>query len=207
MHPAQVIFETQSKPMTKQPVRIESFDDRMTGNMLANEVLAHAKVDQGRWLAFAWRCIDMTTEARAVFVNAIKAAKGEMTKAQNEAGIDEKASKKRTASFSTQVSMLTQVANAWNSGATLEGLTAYANAGFNDASKHAIVDHIRDHVSFTLLVEYARTYSQAKAGRKADTLLVKLGKFIEAQRKLEQNPDDAALMAELVAFYNSKVPA
>lgn len=203
MHALQTIAETGSRPMTKAPLRIESRDDRMMASTLAAEVMAHAKGDANKWLNFAWRAIDMTVEARAAFLNIIKAEKAAMTKAQNEHGIDDKTSRKRTNSFAVQVSMLQQVANAWNSGATLEGLAQYINDGIKDSTKHAQVDHIRDHVGWVALVEYARTFSQSQAGRKPDTLMVKLAKFLKNNAP---NPDaDASeqrLYEQLVEISN-----
>ena len=72
VHHMQAIAESGSVPMTKQPIKLESRDDRMAGNILAAEVLAFAKGNVNSWRAFAIRVIGMTPEARAVFIKAIK---------------------------------------------------------------------------------------------------------------------------------------
>lgn len=205
MHALNVIAATGATPMKAKPIAVQSYDDRMVGNMLANEVLAYAKTTTNKWREFAIRLIPMTVEARKVFVDAIKSQKAAMTKAQTEYGIDAEAAKKRTASFSVQVSELTTIANALNAGATVEGWRTFVNASIKDPAKHCESDaSTLEHAGYDTLKAYARTLSTSKAGRRTDTLLVKLGKFIEAQRKLELNPDDAALMAELVSFYNER---
>lgn len=165
--------------MQKAPLRIESRDDRLAGTLLASEVLAYAKGNQSKWREFAMRIIGMTVEARAVFINAIKADKGAMTKAQNDAGFEEKYSKGNTKSFSVEVSKLQQIANAFNSGGTVEGWCEYTNGQQKDKGKHATPTAIREHGGYESLVAYARTFSQSKAGRKPDTLAVKLAKFLK----------------------------
>lgn len=195
MHAMEQIRSSAAEPMRAAPIKLETRDDRMAGSILAAEVLAYAMGEQSKWNTFGWKVIDLTVEARAVFINQVKAAKGAMTKVQNEFGIDEKAAKKRTASFAVQVSQLQQVANAWNSGATIEGFAAYANGTISDKSKHVEPEHIRAHASWTLLVEYARTFSKSSAGRKADTFAVKLAKFLK-----NNAPDDDAAQADITLY-------
>ena len=86
VHHMQAIAESGSLPMQKAPIKLESRDDRMAGNLLAAEVLAFAKGNVNSWRAFAIRVIGMTPEARAVFIKAIKAEQGAMTKASTEYG-------------------------------------------------------------------------------------------------------------------------
>ena len=204
MHAMQTILESQSQPMKSAPIKLETRDDRMAGSLLAAEVIAYAMGEQSKWLAFGWKVVDLTVEARAVFINQVKASKGAMTKSQNEHGIDEKASKKRTASFAVQISQLSQVANAWNSGATLEGFAEYANSTINDKAKHVSAEHIRDHASWTLLVEYARTFSKSSAGRKPDDFQTKLAKFLKNNAPGDDAPQaDVTLYEQAVALCNA----
>ena len=51
--------------------RIATLDDKMQGSMLANEVLAYAKGETGRWQQFGWRVIHLNAEARAAAVRAL----------------------------------------------------------------------------------------------------------------------------------------
>ena len=203
MHAMEQIRSSASEPMRSAPLKLETRDDRMAGSLLAAEVVAYAMQDNGKWREFAWKAVDLTVEARAVFINQVKASKGEMTKAQNEHGFDAKISQKRTASFAVQVSQLQQVANAWNSGATIEGFAAYVNGTISDKSKHVQPEHIRDHASWTLLVEYARTFSKSSAGRKADSFAVKLAKFLKNNAPSDDAAQaDVTLYEQLVALSN-----
>lgn len=202
MHALQTIAETGSKPMTKAPIRIESRDDRLAGEMLAAEVMAESKGRDNVWLAFAKRVTSMTVEARKVFINAIKSEKAAMTKAQSEHGFDAKFAKKQTGTFTTQSSRLQTIANAWNSGASVEGFREFMLA--QGADKSITADAAWEHAGYTSIYAYAQTFSQSNAGRRPDPLLVKLGKFIDAQRKAGVADADLPLMDELVEFFNSK---
>lgn len=204
MHALQTIAETGSRPMTKAPLRVESRDDRLAGTMLAAEVMAYAKGGRSKWREFAMRLIDMTVEARAVFLSTIKADKAAMTKAQKEAGFEEKFTKVNTASLSVEVSKLQTIASAFNSGATVEGWMEYINHHQADRSKHARTPaEVREHAGYDTLVQYARTFSQSKAGRKADTLAVKLAKFLKNNAP-DQDADanEQALYEALVTISN-----
>jgi hypothetical protein len=190
-----------SLPMKKAPIRLESRDDRLQGELLSAEVLAAAKGHDNIWLAFAWRVIDMTPEARDVFVNRIKAEKSAMTKGQTEAGVDEKTAKSRTATFGVQVSRLTGIAKAWNAGGSVEGLCDYMNQGFTDKSKHAKPEDMRAHASFIGIYEYAKILNGSGLGRKPDALVVKLAKFIKANTSTDADANDTALIAKLTELY------
>jgi len=206
MHAMETIMNTQSKPMSKAPIRMESADDRYIGSMLAAEVMAQVKGNSNVWRDFAMRLIGMTVEARTVFINAIKADKAAMTKAQTEAGFDAKYSKVNTNSLSVEVSKLTTIANALNSGATVSGWREFTGMQqSNKANAPKTDDEMVEHAGYETLVQYARTFSNSKAGRKADTLLVKLGKFIKANKPdADADATQQRLFEELVEFYNSK---
>ncbi len=204
-HALATIASTGSKPMQAAPIKLESHDDRMTGNMLANEVLAFAKGNSNKWHQFAVRIIGLTVEARAVFINAIKADKAAMTKAQTEHGFDKKFSKGTTQSFSVEVSKLTAIANAWNSGATHAGLIEFCNKQQSDKAKHAPADTELSAIGYESIVAYARTFSESKAGRKADTFIVKMGKLLERNKPDADDEIGQKQYAEFVKLYNSLV--
>lgn len=200
----QAIAESGSVPMTKQPIKLESRDDRMAGNILAAEVMAFAKGHRNVWKGFALRIItDLTVEARAVFIKALKNEKATLTKAQTEHGFDAKFSKVNTASMTTEVSKLTTIANAFNSGASVAGWREFVNRQLNDESKHAKDDaEMLEHGGYDTLVAYSKLFSDSKAGRKADDWLTKFGKFLERNKPADDDAKGAEFYEKAVEFYN-----
>ena len=183
--------------------RIATLDDKMVGSTLASEIMAAAKMEPNIWRAFAIRIMNVTSEARVAMLNAIKGDKGAITKAQIEFGIDDKMAKKRTNSATTRVSEMQAFANAWNSGASITGLLAYANAPLPKDKHAASEDEILAHCGYTLMLEYARTFSKSKAGRPSKTWTEKLVKFLEDNAA----PEDKAELAvynQVVALVNSR---
>jgi len=203
-HPLQNIANSGATPMTKTPIKLESRDDRMAGNILAAEVLAFAKGHRNVWKGFALRIItDLTVEARAVFIKALKNEKAALTKAQTEHGFESKFSKVNTASMTTEVSKLTTIANAFNSGATVAGWREYVNRQLDDKSKHAEDDAaMLEHGSYDTLVAYSKLFSTSAAGRKADDWLTKFGKFLERNKPAEDDAKGAEFYEQAVKFYN-----
>lgn len=204
VHHMQAIAESGSVPMTKQPIKLESHDDWLAGNLLAAAVLAFAKGNVNSWRLFAIRVIGMTPEARAVFIKAIKAEQGAMTKAQTEYGFTGKGfAKGNTKSFGVEVSKLTTIANAFNSGATVAGWMEYVNKQQEDKSKHAKDEaDMLANAGYETLVSYTRTFSNSKAGRKADDWLTKFGKFLERNKPTEDDAKGAEFYEQAVKFYN-----
>jgi len=177
--------------------RIATLDDKMVGSTLASEIMAAAKLEANIWRSFAIRIMNVTSEARVAMLNAIKGDKGAMTKGQTEFGIDDKLAKKRTNSATTRVSEMQSFANAWNSGASVTGLLAYANALLPKDKQANSEDEILAHAGYTLMLEYARTFSKSKAGRPSKTWTEKLIKFLEDNAA----PEDKAELA----IYNAVV--
>lgn len=204
MHAMQTIAESGSMPMTKQPIKLESRDDRMAGNMLAAEVMAQAKVNGNIWRAFAMRILALTVEARAVFIKAIKNEQAALTKGQTADGWDKKFSTTNTRSFGTEVSKLTTIANAFNSGATVAGWLEFVNKQQDDKSKQAKSEaEMLEHGGYETLVQYARTFSSSTAGRKADDWLTKFGKFLERNKPADDDAKGQDLYEQAVKFYNT----
>lgn len=167
--------------------RIATKDDTMAGMLLAQEVLAYAKGEQVKWRGWAMRLWELNHEARAAFINAIKADKGAMTKAQTEHGMDKKAAQMTTRSFGTQISELSTIAMAMNAGATVAGWMAWVNAQFTDPTKHCqSEDEMLVHGGYATLVAYARTFRTGEArGRPAHGWVTKFGKFLETIKPQE----------------------
>jgi hypothetical protein len=202
-HALQQILETGATPVAKAVIKTVPHADAMVGQLLAAEVLAHAKGQDNIWRVFAMRIISLNIEARSAFVAAIKADKGAMTKAQTEHGIDAKKAKQRTASFAVQVSELQTIANAWNAGATVTGWREYVNSTVGAKNDIRTDAEMLEHGGYRTLVEYARTFSQSKAGRKPDIFQVKLGKFLEACAKAGISDEDLPVYNKTVEFFNN----
>lgn len=181
--------------------RIATLDDKMAGSMLANEIMASAKTEPNIWRSYAIRIMNLTAEARTALLNALKAEKSAMTKGQTALEYDEKLAKKRTNSATTRVSEMQAFANAWNSGASASGMLEYINKTTPDALKAKSEDEVMAHAGYTIMLEYARTFSKSKAGRPSKTWREKLVKFLE-DNTCDEGPD-AKLYAAVVKLCNA----
>jgi hypothetical protein len=203
-HSMATIARTGSTPMTKSTIPAQGTDARMQGNMLANEVFVQMRADRGVWRTFALRIITGTTDMRAAFLAACKTMLRDMRKQNAEAIAnlnkdgkpdptkdDTKLAAKRSATASVMVSNLNIIANAWNGAATIEGLVEHANT--TGRCKGATLEDI----GFDVIVEYARLFSESKAGRKADPFITKLSKWLEKNPPAEDDKAGAVLWAEL----------
>ena len=180
--------------------RIATLDDKMVGSTLASEVMASAKMEANVWRTYATRIMNITAEARVAFLNAIKADKGAITKGQTEFGIDDKLAKKRTNSATTRVSEMQAFANAWNSGATVNGLMVYVNESMPDGKRANSEDEVLAHCGYAVMLEYARTFSKSKAGRPSKTWIQKMVKFLD-DNPVDEGPD-AKLYATIIKLVN-----
>ena len=180
--------------------RIATLDDKMVGTTLASEIMAAAKMEANVWRGFAVRIMRATSEARVALLNAVKADKGALTKGQTEFGIDDKLAKKRTNSATTRVSEMQAFANAWNSGATVNGLVVYVNESMPAGKRANSEDEVLAHCGYAVMLEYARTFSKSKAGRPSKTWIQKMVKFLE-DNPVDEGPD-AKLYATIVKLVN-----
>jgi hypothetical protein len=198
------IARTGSTPMTKADIPAQGTDARMQGNMLANEVFAQVKLTGNIWRTFALRLINGTVDMRAAFLAACKTMLRDMRKQNSEAIAnlnkdgkpdptkdDTKLAAKRVNSATIEVSKLTTIANAFNAAATVEGLVEHANT--TGRCKGARLEDI----GYEVMVEYARLFSESKAGRKADPFITKLSKWLEKNPPAEDDKAGAVLWAEL----------
>ncbi len=180
--------------------RIATLDDKMVGTTLASEIMAAAKMEANVWRGFAVRIMRATSEARVALLNAIKADKGAITKGQTEFGIADKLAKRRTNSATTRVSEMQAFANAWNSGASVNGLMVYVNESMPASKGANSEDEVLAHCGYTVMLEYARTFSKSKAGRPSKTWIQKMVKFLE-DNPVDEGPD-AKLYATIVKLVN-----
>lgn len=191
-----------SDPMKGSIIPAAGTDARMQANTLAAEIMAHAQMDSKVWLRFAWRIIDGTTDMRAQLEKTLDSMLKDMRKNNAEAGAvlgkdgkpdvskaDTKQAAARVNSANVQVSKLRTIGKAFNAAATVDGLLAHAC----ETMRAPVGSCTREQVGFEVIVEYARQFSEAKAGRKADPFLTKLAKWLDgAGKPAEDNAADLA---------------
>lgn len=192
-HALASIERNRALPMTKAVIHGNSPDDRTTGKLFAQEIIALQVGQAVSWGQLAHRAFGMTIEARKVTVEQLdRWLKAKREETSEVTDVDDKTSKKRVASATTQLSNMRTIMGALNGGMTYETLAGYHKC--NDP----------ENLGFAAIVEVARTFSASKAGRKPDTLLVKLGKWIEVQKKgTPETAEERQLLDDLVQFYNS----
>lgn len=177
--------------------RVHTADDRMAGNLLAQEAWATVRTQANVLHALALKAIrGLTVEGREAFIKAVDGLKKDTRNAHE--GADSKLIAKRVNSATTRVSELRTIAKAWNSGATEQGCVDYV-AGTMRANAGQVT--IED-IGFHTIVEYARLFSESKAGRKPDTYAQKVSKFLERTKPEEGDERGGALYDALVAIYN-----
>jgi len=181
--------------------RIATLDDKMLGSMLANEVMATVQTQGQVWRGFAMRIINTNHEARAAFVQAIDSTLKEMRGANTiDDTVAAKDAKKRVNTATVEVSKLRIVAKAWNSGATIPGLVEYVRLALKQPTAEL------EHIGYTMLVEYARTFSQSKAGRPAKAWAEKLGDWLDKNAPDEDDAKGNALREKFIAMLNGEQP-
>ena len=195
-HAMQSIANGGMTPFTKQPVHNEGADARMRGNVLAQETIALVRTQDTKWQDIAWSIINLPTDGREAYIKALdKQLEAMRDDVQGFHGYDDKTTKKTVATATVRVSQCRTIAKGFNAGGSIEGLQAFYN-----------IDDPKG-LGFIMLYQYAQTFSKSVAGRKADTLLVKLGKWIEVQKKAqtEPNAEDQKVMQELISLHNRLV--
>lgn len=199
-----------SEPMRSAPLQVVGTDARMLANTLAAEVVAHAQMDSKVWLRFAWRLINATTDMRAQFVKTLDEMLKDMRRVNAEAGAalgkdgkpdvsksDTKQASQRVNTAMVNVSCLRTIANAFNGAATIDGLLTHAC----ESMRLKLGECTQDQVGWVVIVEYARTFSASKAGRKADPFLTKLAKWLDSAGKPdESNEVDIAHWTQVAAL-------
>ncbi len=212
-HALTTIARNGSLPMQKANIPAEGMDARMQAVTLVAEVMAKTRNDDRFWHGCAVRLIEGTTDFRAAFVKGLDAELKQLKKdnAESIAPInregkpdptkdDRKLAATRVNTATTYASNLRVIANGFNSGGTIDGLLVYAKE--TGRRNHAQLNE----VGWVVMVEYARKFVQAKAGRKADPWLIKFGKWLESQGKpAEDDVVGQEQHALIVAQYNALV--
>lgn len=214
VNPAQQIAEGGLTPVSKVVIENAGKDATLQAMSTVQEVLAHVKEDDRFWFGMGKRIIEGTTDFRAQFVKQLNAALKDM-RANNAQALDgsvnsdgkpdpskdaRKQASKNVAAVGVNVSRLRTLATAFNGAATVSGLIEfYVSQG--KAKSDGIT---LDHVSWTVMHQYAVTFSEAKAGRPKHTWLQKFGKFLESTGKLDEDAskEEQAQYAQVMALYN-----
>lgn len=197
-HSLQTIAETGSKPMQKAPLPDESHDDRTTGKLVAQEAIGLMLAQHAGWKPIVHRLFTLTIEARKVLADSLakwRAACIEGTADLH--GMSEKDAKKMVNSAAVRLSQINTICKALNGGMTYDTLT------------HAWECSDPQELSIEAIYKTAKEFSGADArGRKPDTLLVKLGKWIEAQKKgaTDMSAEDRQILDEIVKLHNTLAP-
>lgn len=203
-------------PVTKATIPEGGLDARMQGNNVANRVIATVRQDaRSVWRKFGLEVISLTTDGRVQFMKSIREWLNEARKMEREQTVhtdkegkpdptkdERKQASARVNSATVEVSKLMTIAEAWNGQATEAGLLVYFNERTGKDAKQA------EDVPYERIVEYARTFKKATAGRKADPFILRIAKVLESTkpRTDEGEPDgpaDVELHAALVALVNA----
>jgi hypothetical protein len=215
-HPLNQIAQAGATPMKAAPFRVGSFDDKMAGVLLAQEVLALVKTQATQWPELAGKLFDMTIEGRKHFDDTLKASLTAMKD-----GIAERHDADRKSvvaplvrSATVRVSQMRKIAEAITAGMDRETVARAWLSEKKSTSRDAYERDVKETVAnFAKYIGMDAIYETAKKfvgsdarGRKADTLLVKISKFIKANEpKDDTAPADVATWRALVEWYNSKV--
>lgn len=196
-HPLQNIAEMGAKPMPKLEA-LRAANPGMSGMAWAQTAIALCLSTASQWTVLAHQLFGMTIEDREAAIKAWRDWKAAKTKAhtsgeETSPAMDDKTFKRIMGTASVRLSHMATIAKAITAGMDYEALRVHYNLGTADDAKGLSIDSV---------YEIAKGYVAAKAGRKADSFMVKLGKFLEASAKgLDEN--DAATYNKVVEFVNS----
>jgi hypothetical protein len=210
-HSLAKIERIRALPMVKEFIPAAGRDAMMAASALAAEVLAHASVSGNAWGAYAWRVIDMTTDAREHFLKLLsKQHKDEKENFVRESGRDVKdkdamkLAGKVVASNTTQLSNLRTIATACDMPAWSEdGL--YRFVGELKGMSPDMVE--QDDIKFNHLFLYARQVKGSAGSRTKDAWMTKLSKWLEKNRPAEDDEEGQAGFIAIVETYNAQVEA
>lgn len=187
-HAMHAIAQAAARPVGKAKDRRTS--EATEGVRFARDVIEDAERANTTWLDRGMTLVHATKQFRAAALDVWQAYREEMREyARANVNKDDKAkAMKQAASATTRVAELSAIASAWNSGASENGLAQY----MGELPGHP-------NMSWGVLLAYARTFSQSKAGRPANTELQNLVGFLKRESKRE-NPtaDDTRLHEALV---------
>ena len=194
-HPLQTFAELGAAPVKKVEALRTGGMDKITGAMFAQEAIALCMDHANKWTTLALKLFAMNTEQRTAGIAEWRLWKKNKTEAFN-AGtepaprMDEKVFKRIMATATTRLGHLSTIAKAIDAGMGQEQVEAHYNCGLET-------------LSIDTIYQLALTYSKSKAGRKADSFLVALGKFLEAKAKTGIAEDDVDTYNKVIQFVNT----
>lgn len=180
---------------------IATRDDVATGVLLANEAWALARGHANVWLGLAWRAVKMSVESRNAAITTLRQLLKDAKKANElDGAVAAKDAGKRVRSATVEVSKISTVCNAWNSGASVDGLLHYVQN-----VTHCKALPSEDDVSWQMMTDYAKTFSKSKAGRPAADWLKKLENFLTRNVPPEDDEIGTELHDQVTKLFNKVV--
>lgn len=199
-------------PVRRSIIRDLPLDAVSAGNTLANMVIAKQMVEEFSWQEYAVAIIQSTVEARVQFIKVIadwkkdlvarnSAAMGTLDKAgkPNPTKDETKLSAQRVASATNRVSVMNTIAKACNNGFDVGGLFAHIQGTNNLSTDERDALKLED-VGLAVIYEYAKKFSDSKAGPKPKPFLEKLNKWLDENKGREDNAQDKAQRDAVMAF-------
>lgn len=198
MHALAAIEQNMARPMTKTPIPNETYDDRTQGKLKAQEVIGLMIHQHAGWKDQVHGLFTLTVEARKVMSEQLSAWRKACTEGTADLhGMDTKKAKKFVNSASTRISQINTIIKALNGGMTYDTL------------REAWKCDDPQELSIESVYSTAKEFAGADArGRKPDTLLVKLGKWIEVQKKgmdADASAEDRKVLDDLIQLHNRLV--
>lgn len=175
-----MLADTKATPVQSAPVQAIPHDDKLRGQMFAQEAIALCMSQQTGWTGLARRLYEMNSEQREAGLSAWAAWKKQQTQANKEAGTpyDDKAFKAMLNTATVRLSHLRKIATA-------------IDAGMDEA--YLVRETGRSFVAHTVdtLYNEAKKFSGTKGGRPQKTFAEKLAKLLEeAAEGMEPNEQD-----------------
>ena len=198
MHALANIAESGAQPMQKTVALRGGDYEKIQGSTWAQQAVALCISTAGQWNKLAQDLFGMTTQQREGAIKAWRDWKSAKIKARKNGeeqhpAMDEKTFKRIMATATVRLSHMSTIAKAIDAGMDYETLRVWYKLDATELAANLSIDAIYD---------VAKTFGQAKAGRKADTFVVKLGKFLEAAGKTLAD-DDLENYNKVVEFVNA----
>lgn len=189
-HAMQQIRAGGMTPVAKAASRRTS--EATEGVRFARDVIEQAEQANTTWLDRGMTLVHATKQFRAAALDVWQEYREEMREyARANVNKDDKAkAMKQAASATTRVAELAAIASAWNSGASEKGLAQY----MGELPGHP-------NMSWGVLLAYARTFSQSKAGRHANSTLQNVVGLIGREGKRDNlTPEDKRVLESLTQW-------
>lgn len=197
LHPMAAIAESGAQQMSRV-VALRAANPGINGMAWAQTAIALCMTTASQWNVLVHQLFGMTIEDREAALKAWREWKTAKTKAfksgeETSPRMDEKAFNRIMGTATTRLSQMSTIAKAITAGMDYEALRVHYNLRTAEEAMGLSIDSV---------YEIAKGYVSAKAGRKADSFMVKLGKFLEASGKTLDDAD-VATYNKVVEFINS----